>query len=66
MACTHGGNPCLEPMPDRVVCRTRRFAYAMELAKEAGLISAGDSLILAHGNPDGTQSLSDFQMALAA
>mmetsp|Transcript_46233 Transcript_46233/g.104182 ORF Transcript_46233/g.104182 Transcript_46233/m.104182 type:complete len:589 (-) Transcript_46233:606-2372(-) len=54
------------PKEDETFDIDARFAYAMELAKEAGLISAGDSLILAHGNPDGTQSLSDFQMALAA
>ena len=44
----------------------RRFAHAIKLAKEAGLIHSGDSVVLCHGNQSGKTSLSSFRMVIIA
>lgn len=44
----------------------KRFAYAIKLAKSAGLLHSGDSVVLAHGTNSGKASLTSFRMVIIA
>ena len=54
--------PFFYPHPREENDEDTRFAFAIRLAKENGLVSSGDSVVLAHGTASGSASLSSFRI----